>query len=151
MGKLTERIAEMAAPAAEAVGCTIWDVEYVKEAGSWYLRVYLDRPEGVDLDCCEAVSRALSDLLDQEDPIPDSYYLEVSSPGAERVLKRPSDFQRFLGELVTIRLYRARNGRKELTGRLLAQGADGITVEIDGAPLTLPMNEAAQVRLYVEW
>ncbi len=151
MGKLTERIAAMAAPAAAEVGCTVWDVEYVKEAGSWFLRVYLDRPEGVDLDCCETVSRRLSDLLDQEDPIPDSYVLEVSSPGAERVLRRPSDFQRFMGEPVCLRLYRARDGRKELTGRLLAHDIETITIETAAGPLTLPMSEVAQVRLYVEW
>ncbi|MBR2666692.1 MAG: ribosome maturation factor RimP [Oscillospiraceae bacterium] len=151
MGKLTDRIEAMAAPLAAEAGCTVWDVEYIKEAGNWYLRVYLDRPEGVDLNCCETVSRRLSDLLDEEDPIPDSYILEVSSPGAERVLRRPADFQRFLGEMVRLRLYRAREGRKELTGRLIAHDEDAIIIDPGDGEVQLPMSEVAQVRLYVEW
>ncbi len=151
MGKLTDRIEAMAAPLAAEVGCTVWDVEYIKEAGNWYLRVYLDRPEGVDLNCCESVSRRLSDLLDEEDPIPDSYILEVSSPGAERVLRRPADFERFMGEMVRLRLYRARDGRKELTGRLIARDADTVTIDPGDGEVRLSNSEVAQVRLYVEW
>ena len=97
MKKVTELVAELAAPAVAEQGCTLWDVEYVREAGQWYLRLYLDKDGGVDILDCEAVSRKVSDLLDQADPIEGSYTFEVSSAGAERPLKRPSDFQRFLG------------------------------------------------------
>ena len=88
MKKVTELVAELAAPAVAEQGCTLWDVEYVREAGQWYLRLYLDKDGGVDILDCEAVSRKVSDLLDQADPIEGSYTFEVSSAGAERPLKR---------------------------------------------------------------
>ena len=105
MKKVTELVAELAAPAVEAAGCVLWDTEYVREAGQWYLRLYIDKLEGdVDILDCEAVSRAVEPLLDEADPIPGSYTFEVSSAGAERPLKRPSDFQRFLGSPVAVKL-----------------------------------------------
>ena len=103
MKKVTELVAELAAPAVAEQGCTLWDVEYVREAGQWYLRLYLDKDGGVDILDCEAVSRKVSDLLDEADPIEGSYTFEVSSAGAERPLKRPSDFQRFLGHPVLVK------------------------------------------------
>ena len=118
MKKITELTAELAAPAIAEAGCTLWDVEYVKEGGAWYLRVLLDKEGGVDILDCEAVSRKLSDLLDEADPIEGSYTFEVSSAGAERPLKRPSDFQRFMGSPVAVKLYKGRNGRKEFAGVL---------------------------------
>lgn len=101
-----------------AAGCEIWDVEYVREAGEWYLRLYLGKEGGVDIQDCEAVSRVVSDLLDEADPIEGSYTFEVSSAGAERVLKRPGDFEKFLGSPVLVKLYKARDGRKEFPGYL---------------------------------
>ena len=86
MSKLTDRIAELAAPAVEAAGCRLWDVEYVREAGTWYLRVFVDKDGGVSIDDCEAISRVLDPILDREDPIPDSYVFEVGSAGADREL-----------------------------------------------------------------
>ena len=106
MKKVTEVTAELAAPLVEAAGCTLWDVEYVREAGTWFLRVFLDKPGGVSIDDCEAVSRPLSDRLDEVDPIEGSYVLEVGSAGADRPLKKPEHFTRFLGEQVEVRLYR---------------------------------------------
>ena len=108
MKKITELTAELAAPAIAEQGCTLWDVEYVKEAGTWYLRILLDKEGGVDILDCEEISRKVSDLLDKADPIEGSYTLEVGSAGAERALKRPSDFQQFLGSPVLVKLYRAR-------------------------------------------
>ena len=96
MEKVTDLTARLAAPIVEEQGCSLWDVEYVKEAGTWYLRVLIDKEGGVDILDCENISRALSDLLDEADPIEGSYTLEVGSAGAERVLKRPADFQRYL-------------------------------------------------------
>lgn len=118
MKKITELTAELAAPAIAEQGCTLWDVEYVKEAGTWYLRILLDKEGGVDILDCEEISRKVSDLLDEADPIEGSYTLEVGSAGAERALKRPSDFQQFLGSPVLVKLYRAREGRKEFAGYL---------------------------------
>lgn len=97
MAKVTDAVAALALPIVEGAGCTLWDVEYVKEAGEWFLRVYIDREGGVDIDCCEAVSRPLSDALDEADPIQGSYTFEVSSAGLDRVLRRPAHFARCLG------------------------------------------------------
>lgn len=151
MNKIAERVSELAHPVAEKHGCELWDVEYVKEAGGWFLRVYIDRPGGVSIDHCEAVSRELGDLLDEADPVPGSYTFEVSSPGAERPLRRPEDFQRYMGEAVSVRLYQARDGKKEFVGKL--SGFDGGAVEIAAADRTVRFekNEIALVRLRVEF
>ena len=153
MKKITELTAELAAPAVAEAGCTIWDVEYVKEGGTWYLRVLLDKEGGVDILDCEAVSRKLSDLLDEADPIEGSYTLEVGSAGAERALKRPSDFQRFLGSPVAVKLYKGRGGRKEFAGVLTGYDPDSgeITVAIGGETITFPKNEVALCRLRIEF
>lgn len=152
MKKITELAAELAADAIEKAGCRLWDVEYVKEGGTWYLRILLDKEGGVDILDCEAVSRELSDRLDEADPIEGSYVLEVGSAGAERALKRPEDFREFLGSPVLVKLYRAMDGRKEIPGVLTAYGEDGsVTVESGGKTLTFPKKDLALVRLRVEF
>ena len=153
MKKITELTAELAAPAIAEQGCTLWDVEYVKEAGTWYLRILLDKEGGVDILDCEEISRKVSDLLDAADPIEGSYTLEVGSAGAERVLKRPSDFQRFLGSPVLVKLYRAREGRKEFSGYLKSydEATGDVTVTVGKQELVFPKQETALVRLRVEF
>ena len=111
MSKVTEVTAALAAPIVQAQGCSLWDVEYVREAGTWFLRVYIDKEGGVSIDDCEAVSRPLSDALDEADPIEGSYTLEVSSAGADRPLRKPEHFAAFLGSEVEVRLYRPVEGR----------------------------------------
>lgn len=149
MAKVTDTVAALALPVAEGAGCSLWDVEYVKEAGQWFLRVYIDKEGGVSIDDCEAVSRPLSDLLDEADPIPGSYVFEVSSAGADRALKRPEHFQKFLGAEVEVRLYRPRDGRKEFVGVLKSCGDGDITLEINGAEAVFTKQEIALVRLYL--
>ena len=151
--KITELVAEVAAPVAQEQGCTLWDVEYVREAGQWYLRLYLDKDGGVDILDCEAVSRKLSDLLDEVDPIEGSYTLEVGSAGAERALKRPSDFQRFLNSPVLVKLYRNQDGRKEFAGTLTAydEATGDVTVTVGKQELTFAKKDVALVRLRVEF
>ena len=153
MAKVTELVAGLAAPIAEENGCSLWDVEYVREAGQWFLRVYIDKEGGVSIDDCEAVSRPLSDALDEADPIEGSYTLEVGSAGAERTLKRPADFQRFLGSPVLVKLYRAREGRKEFAGHLKAydEATGDVTVTVGKQELVFPKKEPALVRLRVEF
>ncbi len=153
MKKITELTAELAAPAIAEAGCTLWDVEYVKEAGTWYLRVLLDKEGGVDILDCENVSRKLSDLLDEADPIEGSYTLEVGSAGAERALKRPSDFQRFLGSPVLVKLYRSQDGRKEFAGTLTAHDAasGAVTIAVGSREMTFEKKDVALVRLRVEF
>jgi ribosome maturation factor RimP len=149
MKKITDTVAELAEPVVKKHGCELWDVEYVKEAGGWYLRVYIDREGGVSLDHCEAISRELDPILDARDPIPDSYTFEVSSAGAERALKRPSDFQRFMGHLVEVKLYRAIDGRKEYVGSLTAYGNDTIEISAAGKTFVFMKNDIANVRLRI--
>ena len=151
MKKVTELVAELAAPAVAEQGCTLWDVEYVREAGQWYLRLYLDKDGGVDILDCEAVSRKVSDLLDQADPIEGSYTFEVSSAGAERPLKRPSDFERFLGSPVLVKTYKPKDGRKEFAGVLAGYDNGAVLLDMGGAePLRFEKPELALVRLRVE-
>ena len=151
MAKVTELVRALAQPIAAENGCSIWDVEYVREAGTWFLRVYLDKEGGVTIDDCEAVSRPLSDALDEADPIEGSYTLEVSSAGADRALKKPEHFARFVGSEVDVKLYRARNGRKELTGVLRGYENGDVTVDLPGGTETLEKKDVAQVRLHVSF
>ncbi|MCD8383346.1 MAG: ribosome maturation factor RimP [Clostridiales bacterium] len=153
MKKVTEVAAELARPLAEAAGCSLWDVEYVREAGTWFLRVYIDCPGGVNINQCEAVSRPLSDALDELDPIEGSYVLEVSSAGADRPLKKPAHFRAFLGHEVELRLYRPLEGRKDFRGLLsgYSDGGDVTLTLADGSEQTFGKKDVALVRLYVEF
>ena len=151
--KVTELTAQLAAPAIAEQGCTLWDVEYVKEAGTWYLRVLLDKEGGVDILDCEAISRKLDVLLDEADPIEGSYTLEVGSAGAERALKRPSDFERYLNSPVLVKTYRSMDGRKEFAGHLKAYDAESgdVTITIGTQEMTFTKKDTALVRLRVEF
>lgn len=153
MKKITELTAELAAPAIAEQGCTLWDVEYVKEAGTWYLRILLDKEGGVDILDCEEISRKVSDLLDEADPIEGSYTLEVGSAGAERALKRPGDFQRYLGSAVLVKLYRNQDGRKEFPGVLTGydEATGDITITVGKQEMTFAKKDIALVRLRVEF
>jgi ribosome maturation factor RimP len=135
-------------PIMEKYNFELVDVEYVKEAGSWYLRAYVDKEGGITVDDCEVVSRLLSDWLDQEDFIEDSYIMEVSSPGLGRPLKKDKDFARSLGEEVEIRLYKARDKQKDFTGLLKAYDAETVTIETEeGTEETFARAEIALIRL----
>ena len=149
MAKVTDAVSALALPVVESAGCSLWDVEYVKEAGAWFLRVYIDREGGVSIDDCEAVSRPLSDLLDEADPIEGSYTFEVSSAGADRALKKPEHFAKYLGAEVEVKLYRPREGRKELVGTLKDYRDGDVVLESGGAETVLTRQEIALVRLYV--
>ena len=148
MAKVTDAVAALALPVVERAGCTLWDVEYIKEAGSWFLRVYIDKEGGVSIDDCETVSRPLSDLLDEHDPIEGSYTFEVSSAGADRALKKPEHFEQFQGSEVEVRLYRPREGRKEFVGVLKSYEDGDVTLNVNGAETRFTKQEIALVRLY---
>ena len=107
-------------PVVEALGFELVDMEYIKEAGAYYLRAYIDKPGGITIDDCETVSRSFSDLLDEKDFIEDSYILEVSSPGLGRPLKKEKDFLRETGKEIEVRLFAPLDGKKEYTGILTA-------------------------------
>ena len=149
--RITDQVAQLARPIVEAAGCTLWDVEYVREGGRYFLRIYLDKEGGVSIDDCEAVARAMDPILDEKDPIPESYQFEVSSAGLERPLKRPGDFARFMGSPVLVKLYRPRNGLQEIPG-ILRDYQDGrVTVEAGKETITFEKSEIALVRLRVEF
>ena len=147
--KVTDLVASLAKPVVEQFGCELWDVEYVREGSEYFLRLYLDKEGGVDINDCEAVSRAFDPILDEKDPIQGSYHFEVCSAGLERVLKRPSDFQRFLGSPITVKLYRPRNGLKEIPCVLRGYEDGRLTVEAGKETITFEKSEVAQVRLRV--
>ena len=149
MNKIAQAVYDLALPLAREQGVEIWDVEYLREAGQWYLRVYIDKADGVGINDCEAFSRAFDPILDEADPIPGSYVFEVSSAGAERELKRPGDFERFLGHRVEVRLYQARNGSKQFTGELKSYVDGAVTIAAAGGELTFEKEAVAQVRLSV--
>ena len=149
--KITEQIALLAQPVVESHGCSLWDVEYVREGTEYFLRVYIDKEGGVDITDCEAVSRAMDPILDEKDPIQGSYHFEVCSAGLERALKRPGDFERFLGSSITVKLYRPRNGVKELPCVLRGYDNGRVTVEAGKETITFEKSEVALVRLRVEF
>ena len=149
--KVTEQVAQFAQSVVESFGCTLWDVEYVREGTERYLRLYIDKVGGVDIEDCEKVHRAVDPLLDQYDPIAESYHFEVCSAGLERALKRPGDFQQFMGSPILVKLYRPRNGLKEFPGILRGYEEGRVTVEAGKETITLEKSEVALVRLRVEF
>lgn len=143
-----QRTEALVTPIVEANQFELVDVEYVKEGGTWYLRAYIDKPGGITVDDCEIVNRALSDKLDEEDFIEESYILEVSSPGLGRPLKKEKDFERSLGEEVEIRTYRMVNRKKEFRGILTAYDKESVTIETEEEEtLKFPREELALIRL----
>ena len=146
------RTEELLAPIAQAGGYEVVDVEYVREGGNRYLRAYVDKPGGITVDDCEAVSRLLSDRLDEEDFIEESYILEVSSPGLGRPLKKEKDYVRNMGELVEIRTFRPIDKQKDFCGVLKAYDADTVTIEEeDGMIRVFERSMIALIRQAVIW
>ena len=149
--KITDQVTEFAKPIVEANGCQLWDVEYVREGSERFLRLYIDKDGGVDIDDCEKIHRAMDPVLDEKDPIAESYHFEVCSAGLERPLKRPSDFARFMDSPVLVKLYRPRNGLKEIPGILRGYEDGRVTVEAGKETITFEKSEVALVRLRVEF
>ena len=149
--KVTEIVAKIAEPVVQAHGCQLWDVEYVREGDQRFLRIFLDKETGVDINDCEAISRAMDPLLDDADPIAESYHFEVCSAGLERALKRPADFERFMGSPIMVKLYRPRNGLKEIPGILRGYADGRVTAECGRETITFEKSEVALVRLRVEF
>ena len=149
--KVTELVTQFAEPVVLAHGCTLWDVEYVREGGEWFLRLYIDKDGGVDISDCEAISRAMDPILDEKDPVPDSYNLEVGSAGLERQLKRPQDFAQFMGSSVSVKLFKPVDGAKEFVGTLTGFEDGAVRIESAGKSYTFQKNEVAQVWLHVDF
>ena len=149
MSKITDKVTELARPVVEEEGCSLWDVEYVREAGSWFLRIFIDKDGGVGIDDCERISRRLDPILDEADPIPDSYVFEVGSAGAERELKRPGDFEQFMGSEVEVRLYQPVNGCKVYVGALSGYDNDRVTVTVGKNEVSFDKSQIALVKLHI--
>ena len=147
-----EKVRELAQPLCEELGLFLWDVRFEKEGATWYLKVLIDKDGGVSMDDCEALTRPLNKLLDETDPISQSYVLEVSSPGIERELVKDWHFLRYIGYPVTVRFIRPRDGRRELVGELCGYEAGVATVAPDGEePLQIAVADTAFIRLYEDY
>ena len=145
--KTTDAVEALVKDKVESLGFELCDVEFQKEYGNWTLTLFIDRPEGVDLDACETVSRAVEPILDEADPIEQTYYLSVSSLGIDRPLKKDRDFERSMGKELVVKLYVPFEGKKEWVGTLTAYDAEGFTIALDGErEMTVTRKEAALVK-----
>ena len=149
MSKITDKVTQLAAPVVEQEGCSIWDVEYVREAGTWFLRIFIDKDGGVGIEDCERISRALDPILDEADPIPDSYVFEVGSAGIERELKRPGDFERYMGSEIELKLYQPYEGSKAFVGKLSGYADGTVSITVGDKELSFTKAQTAQVKLHV--
>ncbi len=149
--EIEKRTEDILIPIAEANGVSIYDVEYVKEAGEWYLRAYIDKPEGVDINDCVNVNHALSDALDEDDFIEEAYTLEVSSPGLGRQLKKDRHLQNSLGKDVELKLYKPRDGVKEFAGTLKSFTDSEVTVTINDKDETFIRKEISVIKLALDF
>ena len=150
--KLEQKIIDLATPVAQENGCYIYDVEYAKEGKSRTLRIFADKEEGgISLDECEAISRRMSDILDECDPIRENYMLEVSSPGIERRLRTPRHFQKYIGRVVDMGLYKAIDGEKTISGVLKSFENEKITLEVQGEEMSIMQSETTIVKLHFDF
>ncbi len=147
--KIIQAVEELLMPITERKGLSIWDIEFVKEGPEYFLRVYIDKENGVSIDDCEEVSRELSDELDRTDPIEQAYVLEVSSAGMDRQLKKESDFLRYLGHEIDIKFYAPICGTKEMTAQLLGYQDGILAVRYDGQTIEIDQAKTASIRLAV--
>ena len=151
MGKAEEKVSLLAERLAEELAVELVNVELVKEGRQWFLRIYIDKEGGMDLDTCEIFSRRLGEILDEDDPISQAYRLEVSSPGIERVLKKEKDFVRFSGQKVKISLFEAIDGKKQLIGLLMGIQDGKVKVEADEKVYELALAQISKANLYWEF
>lgn len=144
---LRDQLGELLGPVVANLGYELWEIEYAPRAGGGLLRLYIDSPDGISVDDCEKVSRAVSNVLDEADPIPNEYTLEVSSPGLDRVLRTHDHFARFAGSRVKVEMIQQINGRKRFQGRLHKVGESEITLEMDSGEVSLPIEDIHRGRL----
>jgi len=149
--KVAEIVKDLALPPAQNLGFELVDVEYTKEAGRYYLRIFIDKPGGVTLEDCQILSEKLDPILDSADPVTGPYILEVSSPGIERPLKKLSDFQRYTGSLIKIKTFSPVDGKKHFTGRLLSATDKEVRLDLDGQVTDIPMDKISRARLVAQF
>lgn len=149
--KIEESVGEIAGKIVEKNSFELVDVEFVKEGSNWYLRVYIDKPGGITIDDCQIVSEELSGELDKKDPIEQSYFLEVSSPGLDRPLKKQSDFDKFKGELVEVKVFKPIDGKKLFEGELVGLIDDNVVIMINGSCVNFEKDKVALVRRAIKF
>lgn len=152
-GNIASRVSELVREAVEECGCTLWDVEFVKEGPDHNLIIYIDKPEGISLDDCEMVNDAVEPIIDEADPIEGSYYLEISSPGLERELKTAEHIKAFLGERVIVKLYVAKDGKKSFDGNIVSYNADDgvLTLDVNGEEVVFGAKEYSSIKTVCEF
>lgn len=152
-GNIASRVSELVREAVEECGCTLWDVEFVKEGPDHNLIIYIDKPEGISLDDCEMVNDAVEPIIDEADPIEGSYYLEISSPGLERELKTAEHIKAFLGERVIVKLYAAKDGKKSFDGNIVSYNDDdgSVTLDVNGTEVVLGTKEYSSIKTVCEF
>ena len=144
-------VRDLVSPVADSLGYMLWDVEYVKEGADMILRITIDKPEGVDIEDCEKMARAVDPIIDEADPIEVSYKMEVSSPGIERSLTRPEHFEACMGEKIEVKLYAPIDGKKQIVGILTAADEKTVTVTVDEAETVLEKSTVAKVSTVFDW
>ncbi|MCP3739131.1 ribosome maturation factor RimP [Rossellomorea sp. BNER] len=153
MSKITELVDELITPILDEMSLELVDTEYVKEGSNWFLRVFIDKDTGVDIEECGIVSERLGEKLDDLDPIPHNYFLEVSSPGAERPLKKERDFEKAIGKNVYVKTYEPIQGEKAFEGKLLSYDSESLTIEVTiktrKKQVDIPTEKVAKARLAV--
>ena len=151
-GGTEQKVYDLIKPITDELGYYLWDVCYEKEGAMWYLRVFIDQDEGISIDDCERATAPISDILDEKDPVPQSYMLEVGSAGLERELVKEEHFEVCIGDKVTVRFFKPVDGQKEMTAELAGADKDGITVITDsGEEKTFPLADVAQVKLWLDF
>lgn len=144
-------VTQIVQPVFEDSGLELVDVTYTKEGNGWYLRIFIDKPGGVGIEDCQSISRELDKILDDKDPIPHSYTMEVSSPGLDRPLKKPADYDRFSGSLANITTYAPFEGKKDFHGRLVGLRGSDVVLVVKGSEISIPLEQVAEAHLEVEF
>ena len=152
MANAAERVYDLIKETVEGCGVRLWDVRFLREGASWYLRVFIDKDEGISIDDCTEVSHAIDPIIDEADPIDEAYYLEVTSPGIEREIKTDAHISMCLGEQVELKLYAPKNGTKQFRGVLVGYDADGnIVIENGGESIAFKPDEVAKISTYFDF
>ncbi|MFA7468403.1 MAG: ribosome maturation factor RimP [Desulfotomaculaceae bacterium] len=149
--KVATTLEKLIAPGLDGMGIELVDIQYVREGGQWFLRLFIDQPGGIGLEDCQRVSEYVDPLLDEHDPVPHAYTLEVSSPGIERPLKKPADYERFTGRQISLNTFVPVAGRRKFKGVLMAASNHSVTLEADGNNIVIPMKQVASARLVAEF
>ncbi|HBX23773.1 MAG TPA: ribosome maturation factor RimP [Desulfotomaculum sp.] len=149
--KVATAVEELIAPGLDDMGIELVDIQYIKEAGHWFVRIFIDQPSGIGLEDCQRVSQYVDPLLDEHDLVPHAYTLEVSSPGIERPLKKLADYERFAGRQISLNTFVPVEGRRKFKGVLMEASNQSVTLEAEGNNIVIPMEQVASARLIAEF